>query len=76
METAAANARYAELHDKHPYHDGLFKSWSAKRSRSHPYHYTDGVTISVARVDVDPDDDFLGLNRVDEVEGNERQDEQ
>lgn len=66
MEEAAANARYAELHDKQPYHDGTFASWSTKRSRSHPYHYNDGVTITAATVDVNPDDDFLTQQRLSE----------
>jgi hypothetical protein len=76
MEAAAANAMYADLHEKRPYHDGTFSSWSAKRSRSHPYHFNDGVTISAARVDLSPDDEFLNLNPVDDVKRNDRQPDQ
>lgn len=64
MEKAAADARYAELHEKRAYHDGTFprdlSDWAEKRSAETPYHYLDGVTISVAPVDLAPHDHFLG----------------
>lgn len=59
MAKAAAEARYDELHDEQPYHDGTFTRWSSKRSKDTPAHYRDGVTISVHREDLDPDHDFL-----------------
>lgn len=58
MEQQAANAAYADLHEKAPYHDGTFTSWAEERSRKHPYRYTDGVTIAVANHDPTPWDKF------------------
>lgn len=60
MEAEAAQARYESLHEKRPYHDGTFKSWAKDRSAKHPYHFKAGVTISVASVDLNPHDHFLG----------------
>lgn len=48
------DAKHAEM----PFHDGA-GNWAKERSRDFPYHYRDGVTIWVAPVDVNPDDDFL-----------------
>lgn len=63
MERAAAERLYAELHGEkyggYAWHDGTFQSWAKDRSSSNPYHFEDGVTIWVADVDVDPDNDFL-----------------
>lgn len=59
MESAAANDRYESKHKDRPYHDGSFKSWAKDRSRQHPYHFRDGVTVWVHDVDLSPDDDFL-----------------
>lgn len=59
METAAANWRYDQLHEKEPFHDGSFTSWAKDRSGAHPYHYRDGVTVWVARTDINPGDEFL-----------------
>lgn len=59
MERAAAERRYSKLHEALPYHDGTFTSWAKESSAAHPYHFHDGVTIWVAREDVNPDDDFL-----------------
>lgn len=58
MEQAAAQAAYADLHENEPYHDGSFKHWAKDRSSSHPYHYSDGVSIDVAEADVAPWDEF------------------
>lgn len=58
-EREAAEAKYAALHEKRPYHDGTYESWAEKRTDDHPYHYSDGVTIWVAEQDVNPDDKFL-----------------
>lgn len=58
MVKAGAEAQYAALHDKFPYHDGTFGSWAKDRSASHPYHYFDGVHIGVAEKDLFPWDLF------------------
>lgn len=60
MDLAAAERKWAALHDDAQWHDGEFKSWAKERSDSHPYHLNDGVRIWVADVDYSPDDDFLG----------------
>jgi hypothetical protein len=59
MEAARANRRYDQLHKDLQYHDGTFTSWGKNPSAEHPYHFRDGVTISVTPVDLSPDDDFL-----------------
>lgn len=59
MEQAAAERRYAILHESQPYHDGQFKNWAAKPSVLTPYHFGDGVRIYVAETDVNPNDQFL-----------------
>jgi len=59
MEHAAAERRYKKLHEALPFHDGTFESWAKEASRSHPYHFLDGVRIYVAPADVNPDDAFL-----------------
>lgn len=58
MELAAANAAYARLHEKEPFHDGSFTSWAGDRSSSHPYHFNDGVSIGVTDHDATPWDKF------------------
>ena len=58
MEEAAANRAYDELHKAQPFHDGTFKNWADKWSRETPFHYRDGVLISVSQRDTG--DDFLG----------------
>ena len=61
MEREAADAAYAALHDQDSgamFHDGTFTSWAAKRSPSHPYAATAGVTIGVADRDLAPWDRF------------------
>lgn len=58
MEREAADRAYAELHEARPFHDGSFMSWSAERTRSHPYHFRDGVTVYVADEDAAPWDEF------------------
>lgn len=64
MEQAAADWRYDQLHKERPFHDGTFpddpRAWMKERSKSHPYHYRDGVTLWVAEVDLAPHDHFLG----------------
>jgi hypothetical protein len=50
---------YDLLHEKRPYHDGSFSRWAKESSRQFPFHYLDGVTIWLAPVDMNPDDDFL-----------------
>lgn len=58
MEKASAEFRYARLHEDAPYHDGTFTSWAKEQSTSHPLHYSAGVTIWVAQVDIAPHDEF------------------
>lgn len=59
MDQAAADRKWAALHEKAPWHDGSFTSWVAERSDSHPYHMNDGVRIWVDTTDWNPDDQFL-----------------
>lgn len=59
MEQAAADARYARIHDERKWHDGTFRRWAKEPSREHPYRYDFGVTIGVAATDLHPDDTFL-----------------
>lgn len=59
MEREAARAKFAALHENEPYHDGTFMSWSKDRSRSHPYHLSEGTHIDVALTDVAPWHKFL-----------------
>lgn len=63
----AAKRLYALIHEDAPYHDGSFKRWAKKPSRDYPFHYSDGVTIRLARTDEKPDDDFLGSSRPDQA---------
>lgn len=51
METEAARARFARLHEKRPWHDGTFTDWAEEPSGDHPYHYTYGLRIWVTEVD-------------------------
>lgn len=59
MELVAANAQYAKLHEKRPYHEGGFKTWAKERSSKHPYRYDEGVHIYLAPTDLNPGDEFL-----------------
>jgi hypothetical protein len=58
MEREAASRAYAELHSERSFHDGTFTSWAKERSRSHPYHFGDGVSLWVADQDAAPWDEF------------------
>lgn len=58
MEREAADRAYEALHEKRPFHDGTFTSWSEHASRSHPYHFRDGVTVYVTDEDQAPWDEF------------------
>lgn len=61
-EKEAALAKYHALHDAesgHVWHNGDETSWSKVRDDDHPYHYMHGVSVWVARRDVNPDDHFL-----------------
>lgn len=60
MERAAAQWKYADMHEKRGYHDGTFERWSDKRSNEFPYAANDGVTIWVSDTDLTPHDHFLG----------------
>jgi hypothetical protein len=59
MMRAGAQKRYELLHEKEPYHDGSFSSWAKEPSKTHPYHFSAGVRIFVAREDMAPHDNFL-----------------
>lgn len=59
MELAAANRTYDRLHKEKPFHDGSWGSWRKEPSRSHPYHYRDGITLTVGREDTEPSGEFL-----------------
>lgn len=63
MERDAANAKWAQLHDARPWHDGTFRNWAEKPSDQHPYHRDHGVTIGVAQSDLRPHDLFLTHER-------------
>lgn len=69
MQSAAVNAMYDDLHEKRPYHDGLFKVFGEKRSAMTPFHVREGVSIFVSREDYSPDDDFLGQSLAQESPG-------
>lgn len=58
MELAAVEALYDEIHEELPFHDGSFRRWAAERSRAFPYHYRDGVTLTVDR-DEDTSEDIF-----------------
>lgn len=55
----AAKRRYAMLHADEQYTDGL-GGWAKDASIQFPFHYSDGVSFWLSRVDLTPDDDFLG----------------
>lgn len=59
MEEAAAQKKYAEIHEARPYHDGRFRRWGENATAATPYHYLDGVHIGVSETDLNPGDDFL-----------------
>ena len=59
MDLAAADRKWAALHEDRPWHDGSFTSWVKERSDSHPFHFQDGVRLWVSDVDYSPDDTFL-----------------
>lgn len=58
-----AQRRYEKLHEKRPWHDGLFRVWAEEYSPLTPFHFMDGVSIWVSREDLSPDDNFLGDRR-------------
>lgn len=74
-EREAATALYAEIHQERPFHDGTETLWASQRSRATPYHFSEGVRIYVADVDVNPDDQFLTPSGAGakEAPGNEAQ---
>ncbi|WP_148077081.1 hypothetical protein [Nocardioides aurantiacus] len=53
-----AERKWRELHAKEPFHDGTGKRWAKEYSPQTPYHYDDGVTVSVHPTDLSPDDTF------------------
>lgn len=72
-QLAAANRRYAMLHEGAPYHDGSFARWAKEPSADFPFHYLDGVTIWLSPVDLTPDDDFLGQSVPQQTPGEQEQ---
>jgi hypothetical protein len=58
MEQAAAEWLYGETHEDLPFHDGSFQRWTKHRTRAFPYHYLDGVTITV-ELEKDPSEDIF-----------------
>lgn len=68
MEREAAVEAYQDLHKDRPYHDGTFQSWSADRSRSHPYSAGAGVSFGVADRDLTPWDKFTTDEHASPVE--------
>lgn len=52
MATEAAQAQFARLHEKRPWHDGTFADWAEKPDADHPYHYAHGTRIWVAERDL------------------------
>ena len=73
MQTAGAQRLYHLMHKDKPFHDGWFTSWAKEPSRSHPFHFEDGVSIWVSSVDLTPDDNFLGqsVSVANEVDGDD-----
>ena len=69
MERVAAARQYERLHEDAPWHDGTFTSWRKEPSASHPYRADDGVTIWVASVDLNPDDEFTTKRDASPVKG-------
>ncbi len=65
-ERRAAERLFELLHKDTPFHDGSGERWAKEASRAFPVHFADGVTISVALTDLNPDDDFLGTGSVAE----------
>lgn len=60
MQLEAVRGLYAELHKEQPFHDGTFTFWAEKRTKAHPFHFNDGVTIWLSPVELDSADEFLG----------------
>lgn len=58
-QLAAAQALFDQIHKDAPYTDGD-DNWSKERTADHPYHYRDGVTIWVSKVDHGLGGEFLG----------------
>ena len=75
MELAAAERKWAALHQDMPWHDGKFQSWAKERSDSHPCHYSDGVKFWVSDIDYDPNGTWLsGRGAVDREEDDRGED--
>jgi hypothetical protein len=72
MQLEAAKARYEQIHSERPFHDGTltpdghFARWSKTRSADYPYHWSDGVGIFLAPVDLGLGGDFLEMGSVAE----------
>lgn len=57
MVRAAAERLWETQHEKAPFHDGTFTTWSDKFSPLTPYHFQDGARTLVT--DIEPEDNFL-----------------
>ena len=58
MERESSRGLYAELHEKAPFHNGSFSSWSAKRTKKHPVRFDEAVQIGVSTDELTPWDPF------------------
>lgn len=63
MERAAVEAMYDETHKDLAYHDGSFMRWAKERTDAFPYHYRDGVTLSISREEDTSEDIFADPHR-------------
>lgn len=70
MELAAADRRYRALHEEMSYHNGTFDDWAKKASKSHPYHFMDGVRLYVSETE-DTSEDFLSPQRAEHEGGDD-----
>jgi hypothetical protein len=58
-ERMAAHARFEQLHQEKPYHDGAWGGWAKNPSEDAPYHFLQGATVWVAQADFGQGGDFL-----------------
>lgn len=58
-ELAVAERLFDALHEREPWHDGTFSTWSGEFSEATPWHYRDGTRIYLAETDENPSDQFL-----------------
>lgn len=73
MARKGALALYELQHEEMPYHDGWRSSWAKKRSASHPFHWSDGLSVGVSPVDVDPDGEWLPVVAAEQSDSDDEQ---